>query len=806
MATLERSGTTWPTSSVSLPQRPARRFWIRVGMALCASSVVSARADTFVSEAALYVQLTANFIRPALNAMVIRQWPVAITLLEQARDIVEANAVVNWPFRRYVYVLYGVALLETSCAEDAVIVLQLAAEAEHRILAENLPRFSDIVRSMDTGLGKALLKSEYIRQVLAGVTMADQQLKSIDAGLGDVTIGSADVVTTLGRALLITGRHVQLLALCQETLDAMVPPKSIEQIASQEYRCIKLAGLLKSINLPDQASGALARALDLNVRRCELAQQLGNSLSSTYAAYSVRRSIVSERLLLSHQGNSWQENASSWCEAIMDAKGGGMRYAAQVRARLNGASDPRVRAYRDSAYQLEDEMSALPTTSEGARAFLVLSAQREAYLLAGLQLLPPIVFTRQVNWIALMQARLDDDAFIGFFRYQGASSIADIDPPPARYIRYCVTRTEIQLQDLGEAREIERIISTFRSAILRKSQTLDSGKQVFSALLATLPGSVHSATGWRIDPDGILALLPFEALPDENGQLLLMNHTIRTASLAGTIDSQTSAKQQVTEEKIGRGALILANPKYAPRGQSSNNIASYASSTRGTFERQWSADAHAAPLPDTAIEAKHVATSLASIGIASTILQEADASRVNLEHAVSPQILHIAAHAVMVDSAVGQANKEIPRFGHQSETIIDLIIPGRRSGLVLSLNGNPDLVLAKDIARLALSSTVLVVLSACNTGNGDVVAGEGLSSLRSALEEAGALSTVTSVWAVPSAATVDLMKQFYTALGQGATTTVALSRAKKHLHARGRPPFEWAGFLLSGADGRLVAG
>lgn len=134
-----------------------------------------------------------------------------------------------------------------------------------------------------------------------------------------------------------------------------------------------------------------------------------------------------------------------------------------------------------------------------------------------------------------------------------------------------------------------------------------------------------------------------------------------------------------------------------------------------------------------------------------------------------------------------------------------MLLPGRRAGLLLSRHGQADLMLAKDIARLSLNGTGLVVLSACNTGNGSVLPGEGVASLRRAVEMAGARSSITSLWSVPSEASTELMRQMYGHIGAGMAPGAALQCAKQAMLRQGHAPLDWAGFVFAGADAALVA-
>jgi CHAT domain-containing protein len=135
-----------------------------------------------------------------------------------------------------------------------------------------------------------------------------------------------------------------------------------------------------------------------------------------------------------------------------------------------------------------------------------------------------------------------------------------------------------------------------------------------------------------------------------------------------------------------------------------------------------------------------------------------------------------------------------------------------RSGLVLAganqgKSGDDDGVLtALEAAYLDLSGTKLVVLSACDTGVGEVKNGEGVRGLRRALVLAGSESQVMSLWPVADKTTKDLMIQYYKALQGGEGRSEGLRQVQLQL-LRGRKekqhPFYWAAFIQSGEWGNL---
>src|SRR5262249_19256307 len=148
------------------------------------------------------------------------------------------------------------------------------------------------------------------------------------------------------------------------------------------------------------------------------------------------------------------------------------------------------------------------------------------------------------------------------------------------------------------------------------------------------------------------------------------------------------------------------------------------------------------------------------------------------------------------------------------------------SGLVLAGANRPPeigkddgILTALEVAELDLGQVELAVLSACETGLGQVAGGEGVLGLQRAFQVAGARRTVTSLWPVEDRATRELMERFYAGLWdrkQPLSKLAALRQAQLWLlregPARGlglvgaapaagprrAPPFYWAAFVLAG--------
>jgi CHAT domain-containing protein len=184
----------------------------------------------------------------------------------------------------------------------------------------------------------------------------------------------------------------------------------------------------------------------------------------------------------------------------------------------------------------------------------------------------------------------------------------------------------------------------------------------------------------------------------------------------------------------------------------------------------------------------------------------AAAVEAELVEASGPRVLHLATHGFFLPdrpSAPGE------RFRGALESAL------LRSGLALAgantwlAGGTPPpragdgLLTAEEVTGLDLLGTELVVLSACETGLGDVRAGEGVFGLRRSFQLAGAGAVVMSLWKVADDATRELMGEFYRRLLAGSPRAEALRQAQLRTRSRYPDPRDWGAFILQGDPGPL---
>ena len=346
---------------------------------------------------------------------------------------------------------------------------------------------------------------------------------------------------------------------------------------------------------------------------------------------------------------------------------------------------------------------------------------------------------------------------------------------------------EIKTQDLGEAQPIDDNVTAFRRNLADSKtpipQLQKSARQLDEKLTQPIRQLLGNTKTLLLSPDSALNLIPFEALVDENNQYLVENYQITYLSSGRDLLRQ---KEKFASQQQ---PLIIADPLYNQTGQ---KVTLNPKSTRSINL----ADSVFLPLEGTKAEAEAIKKLLPQ----ATVLTQAQATENALKQIKKPNILHIATHGFFLEST---KNKD---EGERNSSLQIDDNPLLRSGLVfagvkVSQSAGDDGVLsALEATNLNLVGTKLVVLSACDTGNGDISTGEGVYGLRRALVIAGSESQLISLWKVSDKETKDLMIAYYQRLknGEGRSealrqTQLAMLKSKDQNH-----PFYWASFIPSG--------
>ncbi|MCA9468165.1 MAG: CHAT domain-containing protein, partial [Nitrospira sp.] len=423
------------------------------------------------------------------------------------------------------------------------------------------------------------------------------------------------------------------------------------------------------------------------------------------------------------------------------------------------------------------------------------------------------MFKEEITPVTLgaVQAALPQHgALLDFIRYKpfdpkAKDEVTKWEKP--RYAAYVLKPTGPPIVvDLGDAESIERLIQDFRAG-LRDPKTRyakEVAGDLSAILLAPMRQHLKTVTHLVMAPDGALNLVPFGALLDEQGTYLAANPKL-------TLTYLTSGRDLVRfggSPSVRNNSVVVANPDYGP----SIMIAAESSSS-APKERAVDLDRGGMvfkPLQGTVEEATAL-QSLLTIND-ENVFTQARATEARVKQVKNPRILHIATHGFFLQDQELPAAQLLPMS--LDTTPLPLTEnPLLRSGLALAganarRSGKQDdgILTAAEVAQLDLRGTELVVLSACETGVGQVQNGEGVYGLRRALVLAGAQSQVASLWKVADEATKDLMVEYYQRLMKGEGRSAALRDAQRTMIAdpKRSHPYYWASFIPIG-DWRPLA-
>ncbi len=649
---------------------------------------------------------------------------------------------------------------------------------------------------------------------------------------------------TMGSGHPVVGTYGDLLAracfLEGDYTDAFVQALVAERIITQHTR-------LASRSLPER------QAL-LNARRrgtpLDLALSLAEAVPMPEAGVQLWDAVIRSRSVVLDEmaGRNRRPAGDPEAEALWEDYQAASGKLANLFLRDPGGSDPeRHRQMIDDARRaMEEAQRRLPGSEEG-RDWLVRS--------------------EEIGWPDVREALPPGAALLSYvlhrqYDFADTGTAVDIDGTPIsgtalRYRAFVLPpgSGEPVVLDLGDAGEVDALIAEWqREASLG---ALYADRNAAESILAynSAAGSLREriwdpaasllegATRVFVVPDAQIHLVNLASLPSADGRYL--------------IESEVAIHYLTAERDLARppasggrdGVLVLGSPDFENAGDPA--LASgytavewavepmFASAFRSTpLECDYLAALRFAPLPAALEEAREVA-GLWESGLSSQVhesLPEA-APRVLLltgsaasERAfkcLAPKagVVHVATHGYFLHShcppgftgtrGIGLLIPE-PMQGQLPDPLSTsaAVNPLLFSGLALAganqreiapRDGEDGILTAQEIAALDLSGVRWAVLSACETGTGQVVSGEGIFGLRRAFEIAGAGTLVTSLWSVRDQAARDWMNTFYrAAMEQRLSPSEAARSASLAALEAGRErgeiphPSDWAAFIVSG--------
>jgi CHAT domain-containing protein/tetratricopeptide (TPR) repeat protein len=301
-----------------------------------------------------------------------------------------------------------------------------------------------------------------------------------------------------------------------------------------------------------------------------------------------------------------------------------------------------------------------------------------------------------------------------------------------------------------------------------------------------------------LSPDGAYNQINLETLlaPD-NSYVINKNEIIILSNTKDLIAKKASAENEKKKKQTPASATVkvdlYGNPDYYPATAKANN--------------ESSGKPRISQLPGSEKEVKTLYDLLKAKGWNATLFLNDDASEENVKKMKSPKVFHIATHGFFMEDIKGNENAEGLNENRAAQN------PLLRSGLIMKNGGNlieadnvydynseEGILTAYEAMNLDLDHTDLVVLSACETGLGEVQLGEGVYGLQRSFLVAGAKSIVMSLFKVSDEVTNELMSSFYKKWISGMDKRKALLEAKKEIMVKYKDAIYWGSFVMIGLE------
>jgi len=371
---------------------------------------------------------------------------------------------------------------------------------------------------------------------------------------------------------------------------------------------------------------------------------------------------------------------------------------------------------------------------------------------------------------------------------------------------------------LDDPAAIEAAVTKYRTVIqdeeVEIDDLLDAGEAATRLVWQPLEAALGGRKSVYVVPDGILNILPFSALVQKNRKYL-----IESVDLHVLTSSRDLLPNPVG---AGKGYLIDAGPDYNTDAVVGRDVLDQARSrsaraadlqlaVRGMSGLR---GLHFDPLPGAEREGQLIQRTVEGQGQPTVIHSRADAQEKTLRDLEQPpEVLHIATHGFFLkpDDTLRKrllklqrsSDFQVPPPGDNPLLRAGLAFAGINSNAQVlgEIDTDNDGVLtALEVLGLDLTGTRLAILSACETGLGEVHEGEGVYGLRRAFQEAGVQSVVSSLWEVSDAGTQTLMAALYKRLLAGKTPHDALREAQLEMlrTPQWSTPYIWSAFFMVG--------
>ncbi len=324
-------------------------------------------------------------------------------------------------------------------------------------------------------------------------------------------------------------------------------------------------------------------------------------------------------------------------------------------------------------------------------------------------------------------------------------------------------------------------------------------KQSFDIYWAQIDELIKDKSKIYVSLDGVYNNISLNTLKKSTGEFVFDN---RELVIISNTNELVKHKYETKPLDIPKNAVLLGYPKYKLDEVSSKPVIRQLNKDTVSKNEILISD-----LPGTKEELEKISSSLKTNNWKFEQFLQESASEGTMKSFKDYSLVHIATHGFFMANLDNQ--DEGREFGVDIERAVQN--PLLRSGLLLSGASNylnfdftsqesdeNGILTSYEAMNLDLSKTKLVILSACETGLGEVMNGEGVYGLQRALQIAGAKNMIMSLWTVNDQTTQELMTEFYAKWLAGNTIQKSFREAIASIKAKYKDPYYWGAFILIG--------
>lgn len=390
-----------------------------------------------------------------------------------------------------------------------------------------------------------------------------------------------------------------------------------------------------------------------------------------------------------------------------------------------------------------------------------------------------------VNWKDIQRKLKKDEAAVEIIRFRFFDRGWLDTVFYAALVLTAETKNNPKMVLLQNGQELEDFyIHNYKNSIRHRIEDKDS----YKAYWAEIDNAIGDKSCIYLSPDGVYNKININALQKSDDRFIIDDQYVRLMTNTSDLANRNG---KIHHDKTD--ACLFGYPDY----NSTMNKENRTENKKRRLIKE---------LPGTKREVEKISGILSENNWQSRIFMKNNATENTLKNLHNPEVLHIASHGYFL-SDVSLKNRR-KAFGVEVEKAIEN--PLLRSGLLFSgaaknfsdenKAGEADngILTAYEAMNLDLDNTSLVVLSACETGLGEIKNGEGVYGLQRAFQVAGVENIIMSLWKIDDRASQELMITFYDNWLKGESFVDSFKKAQLELKKKYRHPYYWGAFVIIG--------